>query len=198
MYWIKHIFERWFCHDSDKLLQTIYNNEADLLERVRSHIALDAALSAVTKYGESPLRVSSNNGRFDIVKLLIDSGADKTQLEWTNSFYEVAFGTVASLTQSIAKYKDLEARDYWYRTPWLLSLQVGDIEKVSLLLKLGADRNAVGRCGKQPMAYAIQHNNIKLLQWLVDFGFDIETTDKYLETPLIIASELGMTECAKF
>jgi len=180
------------------LLQTIYNNETDLFEKVRAFVDRGTDLSSVTEYAESPLRVASNNGRFDVVKLLIDSGADKHQLQWTSSFYEVTFGTPSSLRESILMHGDIEHRDFWQRTPWLLSIQVGDIEKAALLLSLGANRHVAGRCNKQPMAYAIQHNNLEMLNWLVENGFDLEATDEFRSTPLITASKLGMTDCVKF
>ncbi len=105
------------------LLQTIYNNEGDLLEKVRVHVESGADLNGVTEYCESALRVASNNGRFKVVKLLLDSGADKSQLGWTNSFYMVAYGTVDGLQNSIAEHDDLEERDCWKRTPLLLSIE---------------------------------------------------------------------------
>lgn len=197
-YLIAIIFDYFTDDMSKNLLKTVYNNEKDLLQQVRVFIESGVNLSKTTSYGESPLRVSSNNGRFDVVKALLDSGADSSQLGWTESFYEVAFGTVDSLKNSISKNNDLEERDFWERTPWLLSLLVGDIEKSSLLLELGGNRNAVGKCGKTPFAYAIQHNNVDVLKWLVEEGVDIESTDKFLNTPLIEASELGMTQCVEY
>ncbi len=88
------------------LLQMIYQNSDDLLEKVQKFIIHGEKLSHITKHDESPLRVASNNGRFDVVKLLIDAGADKTQLGWSNSFYEVVFGSLATIQESIEKYQD--------------------------------------------------------------------------------------------
>ena len=179
-------------------LQTVYNNSDNLFEEVQKFIDRGENLNRITKYSESALRVASNNGRFDVVKLLLESGADKAQLGWSDTFYEVVFGNLNSIKESINNNSDLEHRDFWERTPWLISIQVGDIEKSSILLNLGADRTATGRCGKQPLAYAIQHNNIEMLNWLVENEFDIESMDEFQSTPLIIASELGMTNCVKY
>ncbi len=180
------------------LLQTIYDNSPHLLSEVKACIARQRKeINSITEYGESALRVASNNGRFDVVKLLLDAGADRSQLQWTPTFYEVAYGDLESIRTSLHTHADLEARDFWYRTPWLLSLQVGDIDKAALLLAGGAHRNAAGRCGKTPMAYCIQRNNVAMLKWLIDQGFDIEATNDFLETPLITAAELGMRDCVK-
>jgi len=179
------------------LLSDVYANQEDLPEKIREYIRSGENLSAMTEYGESALTVSSNNGRFDVVKLLLDGGAAPAQLGWTPTFYEVAYGDLESVKRSVAEQNDLEARDYWSRTPWLLSIQVGEIDKAALLLEIGADQNAVGRCEKVPMAYAIQSDDVKMLQWLIDQGFDIEFTDEFLETPLITACELGAFDCAR-
>ena len=180
------------------LLQAVYKNSDSLIDEVKEFIESGANLNVITSHGESALRVASNNGRFDVIKLLLDAGADKEQLSWSNSFYEVAFGTVASLVESINKYNDLEHTDRWDRTPWLMSIQVGDIEKTSELIKLGANKMATGRCGKQPLEYAIQHNNLEMLEWLIEQGLDIEATNDFEDTPLIVAAELGMTDCVKY
>lgn len=180
-----------------KLLQTIYDNSPDLTDEVKTFIARGKNLNVVTKYGESALRVASNNGRFDVVQLLLENGANGKQLEWSPTFYEVAFGDLDSIRKSINTHHDLEARDFWSRTPWLLSLQTGDIHKAALLLENGADSTAVGRCSKTSMAYCIQHNDAIMLQWLIDQGFDIEAVDEFQDTPLIVAAEKGAAECVK-
>ena len=180
------------------LLQSVYNNSKDLVKEIQYFISDGEDLNSMTKYGESALRVASNNGRFDVIKILLEAGADKDQLKWSNTFYEVAYGNLISIKSSIDRFKDLEYKDFWDRTPWLMSIQVGDIEKSAFLLSLGANKNAVGRCGKQPMAYAIQHNNVEMLKWLFENGFEIESTDDFLCTPLIFAAERGKTDCVEF
>lgn len=151
----------------------------------------------ITKFGESPLRVSSHFGPFDVVGLLLRSGADPEQLGWTRLFHEIAFGTTGIIKPLLDQGPDLTARDYWDRTPWLLALLLGDVEKAELLLAAGSDPNAHGRCGKTPIAYAIESGHIDMLRWLIDRGFDIEAVDEFEDTPLITAAELGATECVR-
>lgn len=180
------------------LIAITYKNQPDLLNQIKEAIAKGTDLNTLTQYGESSLRIASNNGRFDVVKALLDAGADAGQLEWGKSMYEVVYGTPESLEKSIATYGDLEACDVWQRTPFLLAVQLGDINKVELLLKLGADRDARGRCGKTPLQYAVQQGHVHMLQWLLTHGFDIEASDDFLQTPLIYAAELGRVDCLAF
>lgn len=180
------------------LISLIYNNGADLIEEVESRIAQGVDVNRVTEYGESALRVASNQGRFDVVQVLLAAGANSSQLGWSRTIYEVVYGTSKSIERSVQENDDLESTDYWERTPFLFAVQLGDIAKAQFLLDLGANRLATGRCGKTPMQYAVQHNNVPMLRWLVNQGFDIESTDEFLETPLIAAASQGMVDSVDF
>lgn len=182
----------------ESLLNVVSKNGTDLVETVRSHIASGDDINRITEYGESALRIASNLGRFDVVKMLLSAGADTAQLGWSETIYQVVYGTLTSITEALQQGGDLESCDYWQRTPFLFAVQLGDTEKAKLLLDLGANRLAVGRSGKTPMQYAVQQNSVPVLRWLLDQGFDIECTDDFLETPLISAAEQGAIECMTF
>jgi Ankyrin repeats (many copies) len=180
---------------ANKLLAAIYENKSDLLAAVGSLLDAGHDPDFETEYRESPLSVASNNGRFDVVRLLLDRGADKTRLQWPELFYVIAFGSVTELVDAIVENPKLDETDGWDRTPFLFSLLVGSTAKSEILLNAGAFRNVVGRCGKTPMEYAIQQDNTEMLDWLMQQGFDIEQTDDFGDTPLIAAAKLGAIEC---
>ncbi|WP_162043868.1 ankyrin repeat domain-containing protein [Undibacterium sp. YM2] len=180
------------------LLRTIHNNSANLIEEVKQIIAQETGPDHIAECEKPALRVLSYNGRFDVVKLLLDAGAKESELNWTDVMQEVAFGTTASLKQKIEETGDLETADFLSRTPFLIAALLGDIEKARLLLKLGANREAVGFGGRNATQYAVQTNQIPMLTWLLEEGFSIEATDNHLNTPLILAAELGLTDCVKF
>lgn len=180
------------------LLNAVYANQANLPDLVKGFIERGTDLDSVTEYGESPLRVASNNGRFDVVAMLLDGGADWYQLGWTNTIQETVFGTLDSMRASIVTHEDLEQTDFWDRTPLLVAILTGDTAKAELLLELGADPDAVGRCGKTAPAYAIQRGDLTMLQWLLDQGFSMEVRDHFADTPLIEAARSGQIECVRF
>jgi len=91
---------------------------------------------------------------------------------------------------------DLESRDFWDKTPFLLSLQLGDLDKCILLLDLGADKEAVGRNDKPAIAYAIENNHLSILKWLVEIDMDVES--QFMSSPLAFACELGSTDCIEW
>lgn len=174
----------------------------NLIPIVNLLITRGARLSSITDYGESALKVASNRGRFDVVKLLLTAGDDPRQLEWSELMHAIAFESVEEVKKLIEEGAELDTRDFWSRTPWLLSLQVGELEKAKLLLSSGADPCDRGRCGKTPMMYPIENNRVEILEWLIQKGFDqkefdIEATDEFDTTPLIVAVECGATDCVK-
>jgi ankyrin repeat protein len=61
----------------------------DLLDLLVKH---GVALSGVSSYNESGLRVLSRVGRFDAVRFLLNAGADPAHLQWTPLIEAVALG----------------------------------------------------------------------------------------------------------
>ena len=182
---------------NNPLLKTVYANADNLLELVKAQIAAGADPNERTEYFETPLRVSSYNGRFDVVKYLFEVGADSSHLNWTSLFHAVAYGSLLEVEECIHEGGDLHARDTWERTPVLLAVQTGDIEKVSFLIEVGADITDLGRCGKSALEYAIQMDDARMLAFLIGQGFDFEEYNNFGYTALMQAAEDGALNCVR-
>ena len=154
-------------------------------------------LSGVSSYAESGLRVLSRIGRFDGVRLLLDAGADCSQLAWTPLMKAVALGSLDDVQVALEQGAALEERDWWERTAWLISLLTGDIAKAGLLRKWGADPAARGRCGCPPLFYAIQGHHPDMLRWLLGQGPDVHQVDEFGTTALIEAVDAEDLECVE-
>ena len=116
-----------------------------LIDLLKLLIAHGVPLNAVDSYKESGLRVLSRIGRFDAVRLLLEAGADESQLEWTPLIRSVALGSLADVEAAVAGGAPLEERDWWGRTAYLVAVQTGDLAKAQFLRKSGADADARGR-----------------------------------------------------
>lgn len=178
---------------SDALLNALHGrdivDDVQLLALLNLLLRHNVGVNTVTRHAESALRVLSREGRFDAVSLLLMAGADASQLNWTALAQAVAMGSIDDVKRCLATQADLEERDWWSRTPYLIAIQAGDIAKAQLLLDGGANPNVVGRCGKQPMVYAISNQHISMLNWLLEHGADIEQIDDFGDTCLIEAVE---------
>ncbi|WP_235526303.1 ankyrin repeat domain-containing protein [Nostoc piscinale] len=185
----------------DVLIHAMYGRDIlqdeNLISTLNLLISRGAAVNGMSSYGESAIKVAAHVGRFDAVKLLLNAGANPEQLEWTELMHAIVFGSLEQVKFLLEQGADQNVRDCWHRTPWLLSLQVGELPKAKLLRAAGANHNDVGNCGKTPLMYAIENNRDEVLEWLIAEGFDIEATDEFRNTALIIAAERGATECVR-
>jgi ankyrin repeat protein len=171
--------------------------DSQLLPVLRLLIDRGADLDAVSDYGESALSVSSRVGRFDAVELLLSSGANPAPLGWTALHRAVALGKVDDVRQRLEAGDDVTAFDRWERTPLLLSLQTGDIEKAELLLAAGGSLADRGRCGRTPLMYPVENDDPAMLRWLLERGVDPNATDDFGGTALIAAAQCGSAKCVR-
>ena len=166
-----------------------------LLELLSLLIRHGARLDVVSDYQESTLRVLSNIGRFDAVRLLLDAGADAGQLDWTLLMHAVALGTIEDVEREMARGALLEETDWWERTAWLIALAAGDLQKARLLFDRGANGDACGRSAKPALFYAIDSHRPEIVRWLLEIGADVDQADKWGETALMHAAESADVAC---
>jgi ankyrin repeat protein len=180
-------------HGYNALIDSLHGR--DVLDLLRLLIDHGVNLSATTSYSESGLRVLSRIGRFDGVRLLLESGADKSQLEWTPLMEAVALGSLGDVQTVLDGRPELEACDWWSRTAWLIALLIGDIAKATLLRDHGAQTEVCGRCGRPPLFYPIQGHHPDMLRWLLQQGADVHKTSDHGTTALMEAVEHDAKEC---
>ena len=180
-------------HGYDALLDAAYGRDAlhdpHLIELLNLLIASGASVSGMSSYGESAVRVLSRIGRFDAVHLLLRAGANPDDLKLTELIEAVAFGSLEDVASAVESGADLEQRDHWERTAWLVAIQTGDLPKARYLMERGADRDARGRCGRPSLFYAIENGHGPMLRWLIEIGTDISQSDDFGGTALITAVE---------
>lgn len=96
----------------------------------------------------------------------------------------------------VANGADVDARRHDRATPLFLAAHYRHAEAFDALLEAGADPFALG-CpdDRQPMHLACaQPDNMAIVQKLLDLGQDVNLANAMGETPLLIASDRGLTE----
>jgi ankyrin repeat protein len=181
------------------LLTALYGSFAkgrrdDAVKLLDFLVASGASLDVVSKHGESVLSVASHHGEFRLVNFFLDHGADSEPLGWSPLFFAIARNNLHDVKKLLDDDATLDERDYWERTPFLLSVHAGHQNIAELLLERGSDRSATGRCGQTAIMYAISRNDGSMLKWLISQGWDIEQSDEFGSFPLIQAANQGSLE----
>jgi len=185
----------------DVLINAMYGRDIkqdkNLLPILNLLIEKGVNVDGASIYGESALKVVYRYTIKDAVKLLLDAGADEKQLQWTYLIEAVAFGSVEEVQMRLEEGADIYHLDCWNRNAFFLSLETGDLQKAKLILPFTPSRDDSSFWWKSPLFYPIQYNYAEILKWLILEGFDIEQTDEYLSTPLMVTAEYGATDCVK-
>jgi ankyrin repeat protein len=178
----------------DCLFGRAVHQDQRLPDLVRYLIDKKVDLDSETEHAETALRVLSRLRRFDVVKILLDAGANEDQLAWNPLLRAVAFGDDAQVAALLEAGADPEARDWWKRTAWLVAISAGNLAAAERLRRAGAVIDAKGRCGKPPLFYAIETHNLPMLRHLLEAGCDAQAVDEFGGNALMEAAEHGLAD----
>ena len=161
---------------------------------------------------DTPLKLATSRGHHEIVRLLINAGAN---VNWCDT---TAYGegcllerlcpliTAANLNKiEIIKLlidagACIDQADSMGRAPLHYASFSGCVEAVNLLLDNGADINSADEYGTTSLIMAImivRPDNARIAKLLVERGADLEKADEYGETPLIKAVRYNRPEIVK-
>ncbi len=141
------------------------------IEKVKSILAIDPSrLSVQDAFGYTPLHWAALMKHKDIVKYLIDMGAEVniTGLDGCTPLHSAAGqNAVAIIGMLIKKGAVIEAHDGWGNTPLHIACRSGSRKAVEILLFQGADINALSNEKWTPLHYAFASGHRKLAEYLV-------------------------------
>jgi len=147
---------------------------------------------------DSPLHGAALYGRVDMIRLLLDRGADPTRECHRRDALTLAIEskTPASLPLLLrAKISNAAARNAWLARGICLAGAMGEREAVLSLLQAGADINAVteegSRKGATPLLQAIFKDQMKTAQLLIRKGARQDISDESGRLPLPLAAKYG-------
>lgn len=176
----------------------VNGNSDNALEMIQFLLSLGADVNIENGGDGTPLSSASREGKFEAIRLLLEAGANESELGWDQLKHAIALGSVAECEAALKSGCDINARDkYWNRTPILLCALTGDTKKADLLFHHGASLTDRGRCEATCLMHAVRKNNHKMCEWLLSNGVDINETDDFGTTALIEAAEFGAAECVE-
>ena len=105
------------------------------------------------------LRAARHGGYVDVVKSLVNQGADVNYMDankWSPLMAAITGGGFETVKFLVDNGADVNARDQHEWTPLMLAAKDGDLEAVKLLVEKGAEVNAKNSSGKTALYYATQ------------------------------------------
>ena len=160
--------------------QTLFNGRLSVEDAV-ALIEAGADVEALSEYGDTPLSCQCAAGNLDVVKLLIDSGADVNRpCAGYDGQRPIHFATTVDIVRLlIERGAEVDATDKDRETPLMIQARrcrTPDSSEfaqcfgiVELLIELGADVNARDENGRCVLEKASAYEVIKLL---IDHGAD--------------------------
>ncbi|MGE5193222.1 MAG: ankyrin repeat domain-containing protein [Deltaproteobacteria bacterium] len=154
----------------------------------------DKSLAKATdKHGSTPLMYAALYSDADMLRLLIDRGADVnvvnkdgiTALMW-------AAGDIDKVRLLLARGAKVDVRTEMGRTPLLIAATyTGNVEVVRLLLKSGGKPTDVDQFGETPLTSAAKRGDVPIVEALIEAGADVHAGGR---PPLAWAAEEGNVE----
>lgn len=142
------------------------------------------AVTGKTDKGRTALTMLSNSLALDAMKRLVREGADEGPLLWTPLHKAVAYGKAADVAARLKAGDAVDPKDHDGRTPLVLAVELGGLEKAKVLAKNGADLKARWREKFNLLDVAITRRWPAVVEWLAGEGADVNLEGEYGTTPL--------------
>lgn len=150
--------------------------------------------------GETALICAVKENHKDIVKILINIGADKeaqdntgfSALNWAaqrgnKEIIEILLKNLSSNVSLTGNSNSIVSAVY-----------SGDLATVKLFVKEGLPINASDSYGETPLFAAVKIGNIDILKYLIKQGVDTQSTDRLGRIPIMLAAQAGYTDIISF
>jgi len=171
----------------------LYNNRDDIAFYFEGLLK-----SGKSKYNSHLLNCAAFFGRTEIMKKLLDEGADpdsKDELGNTVLLRAVLSGRIETVKLIIDRGANLKSASG--TSAIFLAMNCGFHEILSLLIFSGADLNVKSSQGFYPLHYAVSQNNLQLIKLLIDKGANPDLKDDFGKTAFDYARANGSDKIIK-
>ena len=151
------------------------------------------------RYGTTPVMYAAGEGRYDVVKCLIDNGADVNQKNFANRtlLHFASEGgnlKVVELLLDTNESVQIDEEDNGHRTSLMLAAVKGHDDVLLWLIDHGADVNKRDCNERTALDYACEYGHLKLVELLLSKGVKIDLENRYHWAALILAAKNGHSD----
>ncbi|MEG4206979.1 ankyrin repeat domain-containing protein [Microcoleus sp. Pol7_A1] len=161
------------------------------LSRIQEHIENGIDVNQLNcKEGSTPLTEAVFLGHFEIIKILIEAGANLQQFDYqpaTPLGMAAELGNIEAVQLLLRAGADVNAGGL--QSPLDRAVSQGHINVTNILINAGADVNSTDEIGFTPLMIAALSGDLDVVQLLVEAGANVNAVDEYKNTALRKASE---------
>ena len=150
--------------------------------------------------GSSPLHLASRRRHIDIVRMLIDRGADvSAQNKFGSTALHLASrdGDIELARILIDRGADMSAQDKFRSTALHLACRDGHLDLGRMLIDCRADMSAQDKHGSTALHLASKNGHVDIVRMLIARGADVSARNRYGWTTLHSASENGNVDIGR-
>lgn len=181
-----------YASEYDKLFSAVKGNDINLANQL---IKGGANVNGIDETGQSPLHHACYLGYVDIVKILINSGADVNkkvpERNLTPLYGATMNGDLDVVTLLVDNGAKINIKDDQGTAPLMAACWIGSLEVVGYLITKGGRFNIKNDYGTNLLHYACQSDNFELVNFLIEKGCEVNNQAQNGATPLHMAVARG-------
>jgi ankyrin repeat protein len=184
------------------ILNTFLDTNLNTTKRdCRGNAVLQFDINKKDGRGNTPLQFAAELGYFNIVKLLIDRGA---QVNTTDKLGKTPLHKAACMhNRNIVEHlinngadPNIKDKEHW--TVLQLAVRMGQLEVVKCLIEKNININVVDRAGKTALHHAAFHGLKDIVEYLVTKGINVIATDEDGKTALELAEKRKQQDIVEY
>ena len=160
-----------------------------------------ADIEARDDMGRSPLHWACDSGALEVVKMLVESGAEVRASGnggLTYAMMAARCGHIETMHYLVGLPEvDVNHKDRFGRTAVLYAADEKYADVVEVLIDAGADIEVKDFQGRSPLLVASKHGHLRVVEVLLKAGADVCVTDELGETCLSLAAVNRRTETVR-
>ncbi|KAM0313627.1 hypothetical protein ACHAO8_005284 [Botrytis cinerea] len=169
-------------------------NIVDLLVQKGTNFRAKTMTAGRCLFGES-LVLAINIGNYDIIKLLLNHGAEVSRWDLKTTVLDSGYKVVEIL---INHGVEIGATASQSQAALILAAYIGNVDLIGLLIKRGVELEVQDQWGQTPLMIAVRIGEYESMELLLDNGAKLHSRDKYGRTALHLAIHYEKKEAVKF
>ena len=168
--------------------------------RMKSTLPLGFSVDLRDATGRTPLMNAALEGKLEVVKGLIERGADPSLEDnggWNFLHFASHYGDPHTIHLILTHVTDIESRTAQGDTPLMIAAVSAKLQAVKFLLEKGADPSLHNNRGWNLLHFASQGGDPRIIQLILNHVTDIESRSTDGRTPLMIAASSGTLQGVK-